>query len=205
MLRFALFPFCLLLLVISGATRAATIAVFDVAVTGEIAGIAAGTVNGDATDDPGGYGLGGTATLDDAGVLTLLHRNNAVTSFTNTIQDVETIFAGSLGGSMLSGPAGQFRALACSENGGSVEGCPFVSSNGAFPSPPTPLSNLPATIVLDLSPGGTTTFTAQAIIPNTTTTFTYRLTALPEPGAGILVALGLVILARPRADRAPRG
>ena len=178
-----------------GAAGAATIAHFDVALTGDISGIAPGTVNGDSADDPGGFGLGGTARLDDSGVLTIQYRANAVTAFTNTVQNAEAIFSGSFGSGVLAAPTGQFRAIDCIENGGAINGCPFVSADGTFPSPFTTLSSLPAVVAFDLTLGGETTFQASAVIPNTTTVFTYSLTTVPEPNTATLVGAGLGLFA----------
>ena len=92
-------------------SQAATVASFDVVLTGDISGVAPGAVNADPSNDPSGFGLGGSATLDDAGILTIQYRANAVTGFTNTVQNAEAIFTGSFGGGSLASPVG---SVSCS-------------------------------------------------------------------------------------------
>ena len=192
----------LLLLVCASQAAAATIGVFDVAVTGTISAASNGTINGDPANDPNGIGLGGTATLDDSGVLSINYVSNAVTGLTDTIQTLAVNFSGALVGNVLTASAGDFQTVDCSNNGGGFNGCIFISPT--FPSivQAWTVAGLPAAIAFDLTAGGTTAFTATNItgsgLSQATSDYSFVLTTVPEPGTALLVASGLAALATRR-------
>lgn len=182
------------------AAHAATIASFNVGISGTLSGShsATGNVSGS-----------GTATLNDAGVLTIsMQSNYSVTtkikgnfstlSFaTNSTDAITGTFNGV---DTLSGNSGSSTISSCTDNSGTICSGITLNSGNTF-------SSITDPVVFNLAARGTTAITISDQIGSASQKYnvaqTYTLTTVPVPATGWLFGSGLIgmaVVARKRRN-----
>lgn len=194
----------LFLALIGSIASAATVAEFNVGISGDVNGSSSNTISGS-----------GTATLNDTGVLTINARTTTVSMlnlfFFSVIQskfttDSVNVITGNWdSANTLSSNSGTSTTTSCTNNGGLYNGCNTVTINS-----PVSFTSVTDPITFDLSIGGTTSIATSEQLRsgfrtstiNQTYTLT-RLAAVPLPAAAWLFGsalFALVLVPRKRGN-----
>ncbi len=152
------------------------ITIFDIEGTGTTSGAAPGTVT-----------VTGAGELDEVtGILSFNLSTTSVTDFTNMTTEGEGTISGTWANPIMSSPVGTATTTACTNNGGLIDACGYVTLDT-----PADMGIVAESdpITFDLAPGGETAFSTSIEVASAgvTTDITYILTAIDPNNASSII------------------